>query len=63
MVVALNEENETAFLDLMKTSQVPFILLGHVTKGKLVVDDESFGHIDDAMDAYEEAIPAIMNEQ
>ena len=63
VVVALNEENETDFLDLMKTSQVPFILLGHVTKGKLVVDDEPFGHIDDAMDAYEEAIPAVMSEQ
>ena len=29
----------------------------------LVVDDDPFGHIDDAKDVYEEAIPAAMNEQ
>ncbi|MBV6405410.1 MAG: phosphoribosylformylglycinamidine synthase subunit PurL [Flavobacteriales bacterium] len=59
-VVAVNEDQENAFLDLMRASRVPFILLGHVTKAKLVVDDQPFGTIADARKAYEEAIPAIM---
>ena len=63
VVVTTSEDNETDFLDLMRTSRVPFILLGHVTKGKLVVDDESFGFIADAAKAYNSAIPRIMSEQ
>lgn len=63
VVVALHPDSETGFLDLMATSRVPVMLLGHVTKGKLVVDDESFGFIDDAQDVYEEAIPDAMAEQ
>ena len=59
-VVTVNEDNETAFLDLLQASKVPFLLLGHVTKGKLMVDDESFGFIEDARKVYEEAIPKVM---
>jgi phosphoribosylformylglycinamidine synthase len=63
VVVALGEDRETEFLDVMRLSKVPFILLGHVTKGKLVVDDEPFGTIEDARKVYEEAIPKAMSEQ
>ena len=62
-VVTLNEDTEVEFLDLLRASRVPFILLGHVTKGKLMVDDESFGFIEDARKIYEGAIPKLMNEQ
>ena len=62
-VVTVNEDNETAFLDLLQASKVPFLLLGHVTKGKLMVDDESFGFIEDARKVYEEAIPKVMRMQ
>jgi phosphoribosylformylglycinamidine synthase len=63
IVIALNEDHETEFLDILRLSKVPFILLGHVTKGKLMVDDESFGNIEDARKVYEEAIPTVMSEQ
>ncbi|HMC97427.1 MAG TPA: AIR synthase-related protein, partial [Flavobacteriales bacterium] len=62
-VVTMNEETEVEFLDLMRASRVPFILLGHVTKGKLVVDDEPFGFIEDARKIHEGAIPDLMNER
>ena len=62
-LVTVPEESETAFLDLMQQSRVPFILLGHVTKGKLVIDDAPFGFIEDTRKVYEEAIPKIMREQ
>ncbi|MBP9079617.1 MAG: phosphoribosylformylglycinamidine synthase subunit PurL [Flavobacteriales bacterium] len=63
VVVAITEEQEEGFLDLMRLSKVPFILLGHVTKGKLMVDDEPFGFIADARTAFMGAIPAIMEEK
>lgn len=62
-VVSVNEDEETDFLDLMQASRVPFILLGHVTKGKLMVDDEPFGFIENARAIYENAIPKAMAEQ
>lgn len=62
-VVSVSDEQETPFLDLMQASRVPFILLGHVTKGKLMVDDAPFGTIEDARKVYEEAIPKAMAEQ
>lgn len=63
VVVTITEDQEDGFLDLMRLSKVPFILLGHVTKGKLRVDDESFGTIEEARAVYEGVIPAIMEEQ
>ena len=34
------------FVDLMSSLKVPFFALGHVTKGEIRIDDESFGFID-----------------
>jgi phosphoribosylformylglycinamidine synthase II len=62
-VVSVTADQENTFLDMMGESRVPFILLGHVTKGKLVVDESPFGFIEDARRTYEEAIPRIMSEQ
>jgi len=63
VVVAVNADDDSDFLDLMQASKVPFLLLGHATKGKLVVDDEPFGFIEDARKVYEEAIPKAMAER
>ncbi len=62
VVVSITEDQEDGFLDLLRISKVPFILLGHVTKGKIRVDDSSFGTIEEARDVYDGAIPAIMDE-
>ncbi|MBL7964988.1 MAG: phosphoribosylformylglycinamidine synthase subunit PurL [Flavobacteriales bacterium] len=62
-VVTVHVDNENEFLDHVRVGSVPCILLGHVTKGKLVVDDEHFGFIADARAIYEAAIPEAMAEQ
>ena len=62
-IVAVDQDHEDDFLDLMAQSRVPSVLLGHVTQGKLVVDDAPFGTIAEAKKVYEEAIPRIMREQ
>ena len=57
------DEEQDDFLDRMRASRVPCVLLGHVTKGKLVVDEEHFGFIEDARTVYEGTIPSVMDEQ
>lgn len=34
------------FVDFMRNLKVPFFALGHVTKGEIRIDDESYGYID-----------------
>jgi phosphoribosylformylglycinamidine synthase subunit PurL len=55
-VVAVNEDQEENFLEFMMQSGVNFTLLGHVTKGKLMIDDDHFGFIAEAKDLYNNAL-------
>lgn len=56
VVVAVSEDQEEDFLEFMMQSGVTFTLLGHVTKGKLMVGDEHFGFITEAKDLYNNAL-------
>jgi phosphoribosylformylglycinamidine synthase len=55
-IVSVNEEKESEFLEFMVDSGVNFTLLGHVTKGKLMVDDEHYGFIAEVKDLYNNAL-------
>jgi phosphoribosylformylglycinamidine synthase len=46
LVVGVDPKNVDEFVDLMSSLKVPFFALGHVTKGEIRIDDESFGFID-----------------
>ncbi len=46
IIVGVSKDKEDEFVDFMFDSQVPFFTLGHVTKGEIRIDDESFGYID-----------------
>ncbi|HZL10971.1 MAG TPA: AIR synthase-related protein [Prolixibacteraceae bacterium] len=46
IVVAVDPKNVDEFVDLMSSLKASFFALGHVTKGEIRVDDESFGFID-----------------
>jgi phosphoribosylformylglycinamidine synthase subunit PurL len=56
VVVAVSEEQESAFLKLMSEAKVPSLMLGHVTKGKIVVDDIHFMFVQEAKEIYDNAI-------
>lgn len=43
IIVTVNEDHEDNFLEYMMKSKVNFTLLGHVTQGKMVIDDEHYG--------------------
>ena len=56
VVVSVRETEEDNFIDFMNDNNVPFSLLGHVTKGNIRVDEESFGSITDYKKIYEKSI-------
>ncbi|MGY8927263.1 MAG: hypothetical protein ACKVJC_08205, partial [Flavobacteriales bacterium] len=47
---------EEEFIEAMMKSGVDFTLLGHVTKGKMMVDDEHYGFIKEAKKIFNEAL-------
>jgi len=53
IVISVDPEHETEFLDFMIEKNFPFSTLGHVTKGELRVDDISYGFIKDIKAIYE----------
>jgi phosphoribosylformylglycinamidine synthase len=60
IIVTLTPDQEDVFIEVLRGFGVPFTLLGHVTRGKMVVDDAHYGFIDDAAEIYLNAIGRIM---
>jgi phosphoribosylformylglycinamidine synthase len=56
VVVSVNEDQEEEFIEFMMDSGVTFTLLGHVTKGKMMVDDEHYGFVQEAKSIYNDAL-------
>ncbi len=46
LIVGVPADNDDDFVDYMRSTKMPFFTLGHVTKGEIRIDDESFGFID-----------------
>ncbi|NQU88790.1 MAG: hypothetical protein HQ541_23855 [Mariniphaga sp.] len=46
IVVDVDPEKEDDFVDALSDMKVPFFTVGHVTKGEIRIDDESFGYTD-----------------
>ena len=61
IVVALDPANEDDFIEAMAKTKVPFTLLGHVTRGKMMIDDSHFGFIDDASVIYSNSLERIID--
>ncbi|MEN9994425.1 MAG: hypothetical protein RL762_1082 [Bacteroidota bacterium] len=57
-VVSVTEEQEEAFVEFMVASGVNMTLLGHVTKGKLQIDEEHYGFITEAKAIFDNALGA-----
>lgn len=47
VVVSVSPAKQDLFVDYMVEQEFPFSILGHVTKGEIRVDDESYGFIED----------------
>ena len=62
IVVSVSEDQEDLFLEHMVDSKVNFTLLGHVTKGKFVVDDAHYGFVSDAKEIYDNALGKLLED-
>jgi phosphoribosylformylglycinamidine synthase len=62
IAVTISEDQEDLFLEHMVNSKVNFTLLGHVTKGKLVVDDAHYGFVADAKAIYDNALGKMLED-
>ena len=56
VVVGVSEEQENTFLEAMMKQKVPYTLLGHVTKGKICVDEEHYGFVTEMKDIFDNAL-------
>jgi phosphoribosylformylglycinamidine synthase len=56
VVVTVNEDQEDEFLEHMMNVNVSYTLLGHVTKGKMMIDDEHYGFINEAKTIFNQAL-------
>jgi len=56
VVVSVTETGEDAFLDALQGSTTPFMLLGHVTQGRIVVDDKNFGMVEEYKTIYNNSL-------
>ena len=56
VIVSVTETGEDAFLDVLKDLHTPFVLLGHVTKGRISIDSSDFGDICEYKKIYNESL-------
>nr|WP_321409772.1 phosphoribosylformylglycinamidine synthase subunit PurL [uncultured Carboxylicivirga sp.] len=56
VVVSVASAKQDDFVDYMMETGVPFSILGHVTKGEIRIDDESYGFIDELKKAFEQRL-------
>lgn len=62
VVVTVNDALEDDFLEFMLKTEINYTLLGHVTKGKMVIDDEHYGFIESAKKAYDHSLEKLIEE-
>lgn len=60
VVVTVSEAQEEAFIEFMMGTSVSFTLLGHVTKGKFMIDEEHYGFCSEAKDIYDNALETYL---
>ena len=60
VVVTVSEEQEEAFIEFMMSTNVTYTLLGHVTKGKFMIDEEHYGFCAEAKDIYDNALETYL---
>jgi len=56
VLVSVREVKEDRFLDLLKKSDLPFSLIGHVSKGEIRVDDQSYGDVSEYKEIYQNSL-------
>ncbi|WP_291856171.1 phosphoribosylformylglycinamidine synthase subunit PurL [Marinilabilia sp.] len=53
VIVSVSPEKQDDFVDFMMGKDMPFSILGHVTRGEIRVDDESYGFVEEIKAKFE----------
>lgn len=61
VVVGVSEAQEDEFIEFMMKQKTPYTLLGHVTKGKICVDEEPFGFLEDYRTIYDSSLAEALS--
>ncbi len=61
IVVSVTPSKTNRFIDFLNKQKVPFLMLGHVTKGEIRIDDVSYGFILDIKEIYENKLDEILS--
>lgn len=61
VVVSVTPDMQEDFVTFIAQTDVAFSLLGEVTAGDMLIDDESFGHMDEAIAIYDNALGKLMS--
>jgi len=56
VIVSVGENQENTFIAAMEKQKVPYVLLGHVTQGKICVDDEHYGFVNEMKDVFDNSL-------
>jgi phosphoribosylformylglycinamidine synthase II len=62
VVITVTQQQEEALVELLATSGIDFTILGEVTEGELIIDDESFGTVNEAKEVYDNVLHNILGE-
>jgi phosphoribosylformylglycinamidine synthase len=60
IIITVPTEDEDDFVEVMEESKVNFCILGEVKGKEMLVDDESFGTVEDTRKIYENVLPDYM---
>lgn len=63
VVVTVSEDDKDAFLDFVSDCNVPLMLLGHVTKGRMTIDQEEYGSVEEISSIYNNGIGNVMKKK
>jgi phosphoribosylformylglycinamidine synthase len=61
VVVSVSPEKEEEFVEFLALTEVPFSLIGSVTSSAILVDEESWGNMEDFEMGYQNSLAAIMD--
>jgi phosphoribosylformylglycinamidine synthase len=62
VIVSVAPGKQDAFIDFLMDAGVPFSVLGHVTKGEIRIDDESYGFVHDLKAKFEAILKKWVDE-
>jgi phosphoribosylformylglycinamidine synthase len=61
VLVSISPQKQDEFVEVMSASEVPFSLLGEVSGNEMLIDDESFGSVKEAKEAFENSLEGYLN--